>query len=163
MNCGRNCSQADSAVSDKNYCAIGQLYAERVIAGEIPACELVKLACQRQINDLQRLDWEFTFDENRANHVCWFIENLPHIKGRWKSKNIELEPWQCFLLTTIFGWIDSEQFRRYRKVYCEVPRKNSKSTLAAAVALYMLCVEIAAAPDHFKRFIALHIHFHSSC
>lgn len=126
---------------DKNYCAIGQLYAERVIAGEIPACELVKLACQRQINDLQRLDWEFTFDENRANHVCWFIENLPHIKGRWKSKNIELEPWQCFLLTTIFGWIDSEQFRRYRKVYCEVPRKNSKSTLAAAVALYMLCAD----------------------
>ena len=126
---------------DKNYCAIGQLYAERVIAGDIPACELVKLACQRQINDLQRLDWDFTFDEDRANHVCWFIENLPHIEGTWKSRNIELEPWQCFFLTTIFGWVDENGYRRYRKVYIECPRKNAKTTIAAAVALYMLCAD----------------------
>ena len=139
-----------SAVANKNYCATGLLYAERVVSGEIVACELVKLACQRQINDLERLDWDFTFDEDRANHVCWFIENLPHIKGRWKSRNIELEPWQCFLLTTIFGWIDNDGYRRYRKVYCECPRKNAKTTIAAGVALYLLCADGEPGPEVYS-------------
>jgi len=128
-------------VANKNYCQLGLRYAEGIVAGEIPACELVRLACQRQINDLARVEWDFTFDQDRGDHICWFIENLPHIKGRWKSRNIELEPWQCFLLTTIFGWIDADGFRRYRKCYIEIPRKNSKSTLAAGVALYLLCAD----------------------
>jgi phage terminase large subunit-like protein len=128
-------------VANRNYCQIGLHYAERVVAGEIVACELVKLACQRQINDLARLDWDFTFDKDRGNHICWFLENLPHIKGRWKTRNIELEPWQCFILTTIFGWIDADGFRRYKKCYVEIPRKNGKSCLAAGVALYLLCAD----------------------
>jgi phage terminase large subunit-like protein len=132
---------SSKTVVNKNYCEIGLRYAEQVVAGEIAACELVKLACRRQIDDLDRFNWDFSFDEDRGNHIGWFIENLPHIRGRWKSRNIELEPWQCFMLTTIFGWVDAEGYRRYRKVYCEIPRKNSKSTLAAGVALYLLCAD----------------------
>jgi phage terminase large subunit-like protein len=125
----------------KDYCAFGVRYAQQVVAGEIAACRWVRLCCQRQIEDRAREEWSWTFDENRGNKICRFIERLPHIKGRWKSRNIELEAWQCFVLTTIFGWVDGDGFRRYRKAYIEIPRKNSKSTIAAACALYLLCAD----------------------
>ncbi len=126
---------------ERNYCADAQLYAEQVASGEIAACEWVRLACERQIADRNREDFPWTFDETRANDICWFIERLPHVKGRWKSKTIKLEPWQCFFLTTIFGWIDAEGNRRFRKALIVIPRKNAKSTVAAGVGLYLLALD----------------------
>lgn len=125
----------------KNYVAIATRYAEQVVAGEIPACRWVRAACQRQLDDLQRADWRWTFDERRANRVCRFLELLPHIKGRWKTGTLHLEPWQCFALTTIFGWIDAEGLRRFRKALIVIPRKNGKTFIAAGVGLYLLAVD----------------------
>jgi len=126
----------------KDYSGIGIDYAQRVVSGEIDACKLVKQACQRQLDDLEGAPARgWTFSTDCANRVCRFIEKLPHIKGRWKTRNLDLEPWQCFLLTTLFGWVDEEGFRRFRKAYTEVPRKNGKSSLAAGIALYMLCAD----------------------
>jgi phage terminase large subunit-like protein len=123
-----------------DYVSIGHRYAEQVVSGEIPACRWVRLACQRQIDDLKR-DWQWTFDRARANRICQFIELLPHIKGKWKSKTIKLEPHQCFRLTTIFGWVDAEGNRRFRKALVVLPRKNGKTTEAAGVGLYCLALD----------------------
>lgn len=121
-------------------------YCRAVLAGEIPACKWTKAACQRQLDDLRRAesdpDWSWTFSIERAEHVCRFIELLPHIKGEWGGTPITLEPWQIFILTTVFGWVHRETGRRrFRTVYIEVPRKNAKSTLSSAVALYMLTAD----------------------
>lgn len=117
-----------------------------MISGEIPACKWVKLACQRQVEDLARpagnlasKTWIWHFDEAKAARVCRFIELLPHIKGKWATPNLRLEAWQVFILTTIFGWVDAQGLRRFKTVYIEVPRKNAKSTLTSGVALYCLC------------------------
>jgi phage terminase large subunit-like protein len=126
---------------EKDYCAIGRKYAEQVVSGEIPACRWVKLACQRQLDDLARKGWEWKFDKSRANRVCLFLEQLPHIKGRWKSPTLVLEPHQCFRLTTIFGWIDKDGHRRFRKALIVLPRKNAKTTEAAGIELYMLALD----------------------
>jgi phage terminase large subunit-like protein len=137
----------------RDYCAIGLQYARDVLADVIPACKYVKLACQRQLDDLAKYesgDWPWIFDEVKASRVCRFIENLPHVKGRWKTRNIFLEPWQCFIITTIFGWVDENGFRRFRKVYQEMPRKQSKTTTAAAIALYMLCADGEPGADVFS-------------
>ncbi len=113
-------------------------YIKGVLNGSIPACKWVQLACERQKKDLEK-KWEFKFDKKAANRICDTIELLPHIEGRWKTPNITLEPWQSFLLTTTFGWINKETgFRRYRTSYCEVPRKQGKSTWSAGVGIYML-------------------------
>lgn len=126
----------------RDYCAIARQYAEQVMAGEILACKWVRLACQRQLNDLQRTDLRWHFDENRASHVCRFIELLPHVEGRqWAGKRITLEPWQIFILTTVFGWVNENGFRRFRVAYIEVPRKNAKSTKSAGVGLYCLTAD----------------------
>jgi len=114
-------------------------YIDNVLKGDIPACKWVKLACQRQKNDLKQLKG-FVFDKDKANQVCRFIESLPHIKGsQFAGKNLLLEDWQCFILTTVFGWLNEKtNLRRFRTVYIECPRKNGKSTLSAPVALYLL-------------------------
>lgn len=124
-----------------SYVAKANEYAAAVVSGEIPACQWVRLACERQINDLQRTDWPYHFNEKRATDICEFVEWLPHVKGRWKTKDIVLEPWQCFTLTTIFGWVDDGGNRRFRKALVVVPRKNSKSTMAAGVGLYLLALD----------------------
>jgi len=122
-------------------------YAKEIVAGTRPACKWVKLACQRQLNDLARASdptWPYRFDNAKAERVCRFIELLPHTKGRWahKRERIRLTPWQCFILTTLFGWVRKKDgLRRFREAYNEIPRKNGKSILAAGVGLYMFVAD----------------------
>ena len=128
-------------------------YARDVVAGKIPASRWARLACQRHLDDLARSkerDYPFRFDADLAERPCAFAELLPHVKGDWArgvpgdpdSTRIKLEPWQCFILCSIFGWVNKRTgLRRYRKVYIEVPRKNGKSVLAAIIGLYMLVAD----------------------
>lgn len=122
-------------------------YARAVVAGDLLACKWVKLACQRQLDDLEREpsdDWPWVFDATRAERPCAFIELLPHIKGKWarEGRLITLEPWQCFILTTVFGWVHHETgLRRFLEFYEEVPRKNGKSAIGSGLFLYMLTAD----------------------
>ncbi|HJS89382.1 MAG TPA: terminase TerL endonuclease subunit [Steroidobacteraceae bacterium] len=124
--------------------AIG--YAKAVTAGGIPAGRYVIAACRRFASDLERSKrgWRFRLDRKAAERVCRFVELLPHVKGMWalprpgQSNQIALEPWQCFLLVNVFGWKRTDGTRRFRECYLEVPRKNGKSLIAAAIGLYML-------------------------
>lgn len=102
-------------------------YIAAVLSGEIPASKWVRLACERQRDDLLKPPGGYRFDHDRAGRVCRFIEMLPHIKGEWAGQPLKLEPWQCFVLTTAFGWVGEDGRRRFKTVYIEVPRKNGKA------------------------------------
>jgi phage terminase large subunit-like protein len=143
-----------STMANSSYIAIAKQYAQSVVSGAIPACRWVQLACQRQLNDLARFkgkDSPYRFnpklsDRNGrgfhpADNLCAFIERLPHVKGPLAGEPISLEPWQVFILTTVFGWVTPDGKRRFRRSYIEVPRGNAKSTLSSAVALYMLAAD----------------------
>lgn len=129
-------------------------YAQGVASGDILACRYVVAACQRHLDDLERQETEefpFYFDEDAANHVCRFIELLPHVKGKWMGTRIELEDWQCFKLAVVFGWKKvANDMRRFRKVYEEIPRKNAKSTIAAAIGLYMFTADGEPGPECYS-------------
>ncbi len=130
-------------------------YARGVLAGEIPACKWVKAAARRQLDDLERAETDphfpWVWRPDKAEHICRFIELLPHTKGKWAGSKIDLEPWQIFILTTVFGWYNrTTGFRRYRTVYIEVPRKNAKSTLTSGVALYMLTADGEAGAEVYS-------------
>nr|DAJ51216.1 MAG TPA: Large Terminase [Caudoviricetes sp.] len=124
-----------------DYIAIARKYAEDVLAGRVSACKFVRLACRRQQADLERKRFKWRFDEKRAAAPCWFIENLQHVKGILAGQLIHLEPWQVWIITTVFGWIDAAGYRRYRRVYIEVPRGNGKSAMSSGVALYCLLAD----------------------
>lgn len=126
-----------------SYVAKANEYIRGVLSGEVAACKWIKAACERQRRDLERTGWEYRFDAEKAERVCEFVECLHHVKGPWakKTETIKLEPWQCFLLTTLFGWVNSAGHRRFRTAYIEVARKNAKSTLAAGLMLYLLAAD----------------------
>ncbi|MCG7984723.1 MAG: terminase large subunit [Candidatus Thiodiazotropha lotti] len=127
----------------KDYVVTATEYAQKIVTEEIVACEYVQQACQRQLNDLENGVPGYYFDPEIASRVCKLIELLPHIKGKWarERKHISLEPWQIFILTTVFGWVDDDGLRRFKTVYTEIPRKNAKSTLTSGVALYLLSAD----------------------
>lgn len=117
-------------------------YASEIVNGQKVACKLVILACQRFLNDLDKQrteEFPYYYCEERAEHACQFMEYLPHIKGRLASqrKLLELEPWQCFIICNLFGWLKVKtNTRRFKTSYKEIPRKNGKTFLCDAIALY---------------------------
>lgn len=131
----------------RDHVALAQQYAQQVVAGKIPACVYVRQACQRHLDGLDQQDstsYPYRLDTKAAGTVCRFIELLPHIKGKWAKNGelIRLEPWQCFIVVNVFGWLrKASGLRRYRRVYVEVPRKNAKSTLTAAIGAYMMVAD----------------------
>lgn len=78
------------------------------------------------------------YDELLANRAVAFINSLKHTKGTWHGKNFELLPWQDKIVKDIFGTVKGNGFRQYNTAYVEIPKKQGKSELAAAIALYLL-------------------------
>ena len=136
------------------YTDVATEYAQQLVDGDILACKWVKLAAQRQLDDLARFKGKsspFEFNPlitaksgqqfRPVDQICGFIERLPHVKGPLAGERIWLEPWQVFILATVFGWVKPDGKRRFRRSYIEVPRGNAKSTLSSALALYMLVAD----------------------
>lgn len=133
----------------------GIQYAERVLSGEIVAGELVRLSCQRFLNDLEHgPERGVYFNEDRAQHILDFYNFVPHVKGALAGKPIDLMAWDIFILINLFGFViplidevtgeqmfdddgDAIMVRRFRTAYNEVARKNAKSTLSSGIGLYM--------------------------
>ena len=77
-------------------------------------------------------------DEKAAERAVLFINNLKHCKGEWAGQTFNMMPWQQEIVEKLFGILNPDGTRQYRTCYIELPRKNGKSTLAAAIALYLL-------------------------
>ena len=119
-------------------------WVDDILSNRQPSCKRIKQACKRFRADLKRAgtdQFPFVFDMEAAEHMCAFMEALPHIEGAWAARNecITLLGWQAFLISQIGGWRHMVTgIRRFRTAYVEVPRKNGKSTLLAGVGLYFL-------------------------
>lgn len=134
------------------FADVAHEYARGVVAGEIPACLYVRQACQRQLDDLAAPPSGYHFDPQLAERICRFVELCPHIKGEKASRGelFVLEPWQVFILSTVFGWVDGDGNRRFRRVYIEVPRGNGKSAISSTVGLYMLAMDGEAGAEVYS-------------
>lgn len=86
-------------------------------------------------------------DEAKIKNVMGFISNLTHTKGEWAGKKFTILPWEEEILRPLFGSINGNGIRQYRTCYVEIPKKNGKSELCAAIALYMLCSDGEASPE----------------
>ena len=103
----------------------------------------------------------YVFDFKKANRPIEFIEKYcRHSKGKWARQPIKLELWQKATIQSIFGFIDKDTgIRKYIKAALFIGRKNGKSTLSAAIGLYMLtadgeggaeCYSVAVKKDQAK-------------
>lgn len=81
------------------------------------------------------------FDQKKAKRAVDFIECLKHTKGVWHAVPFDLLDWQREIISDIFGTVKPDGYRLYNTAYIEIPKKNGKSELGAAVALKLLCAD----------------------
>ena len=79
------------------------------------------------------------YDKSAADYAVMFIENLCHTKGTWAGKPFELIDWQEQIIRDLFGTLKPNGYRQFNTAYIEIPKKQGKSELAAAVALLLTC------------------------
>ena len=79
------------------------------------------------------------YDKDAADYAVGFIECLCHTKGTWARKPFELIDWQEQIIRDIFGTLKPNGYRQFNTAYIEIPKKQGKSELAAAVALLLTC------------------------
>ena len=114
-------------------------YALDVLAGRIVAGELVRMACQRHLDDLERAKlapFRYYFDVEAANDILEFAETLTIAEGE-EQQRVRLYPFQCFILGSLNGWkIKGKGHRRFRTSYVQLGRQNGKSFLNGILAAY---------------------------
>ena len=83
---------------------------------------------------------KFYFDKEAASKAIGFIAMFcTHTKGELSGDPLILEDWQKKIIGDLFGWKNKKtNLRKYRTALVMVARKNGKSTLCAALGLYML-------------------------
>ena len=87
------------------------------------------------------------YDKAKADRAVRFIENLCHTKGKWAGKKFILLPWQEQIVRDIFGIVREDGKRQFLTAYVEIPKKQGKSELAAAIALYLLYADGEASAE----------------
>lgn len=115
-------------------------YATAVVAGDIVAGPLVRLACQRHLRDLDEGHARgLRFDVKRAAKAIEFFTTYltypdhPEFAG----KPFRLSPWQQFIVGSLSGW-RGPQGQRFGTVYLEIGKGAGKTPLAAGYLLFHL-------------------------
>ena len=131
-----------------NFIGMADGYVEAVLTGAVIENQFVILACKRY-KDMRKaaetVASAFFFSPAHAVEFCAFFERLPQLEGFKKPSGLLVaEPWQCWLFVNIFGfrqWRGHQNVRWIREVHLDVSRKQSKSTMSAAIDLYCFLYE----------------------
>lgn len=129
-------------------------YATTVVAGAVVASRMVRMACQRHLDDLNHqaskgLIWK---PEKAQEPIDFFAEILclpehtdadevasERVTG--EARPFVLEPWQQFVVGSLFGWYTDKGFRRFREAYIETAKGSGKTPLGAGIMLYLLVAD----------------------
>ena len=115
-------------------------YVSGVLSGEIVSCEEIVLSCQRYMRDLENPKWAFRSEP--ACEVVAIIETMMcHQQGEFldgtplRGSPFKLLPYHLFIVFNIMGfYVAGTQLRRFTEAQDFIPRKNIKTTFAAALA-----------------------------
>src|SRR5690625_3486863 len=124
-------------------------YWNQIESGKVSVGYKIKRVYKKLVNDLDNLESEYEYDENKASHAIDFVEKFcKHSKGKMGGKPFKLELWQKAMTAALFGFIHKiDGIRKYREFMLIVARKNGKSAWGSAVALYMLMADGEPGPE----------------
>ena len=122
-------------------------YYAKIKSGEEVVSRKIRKTYEWVAHKIEHPD-EYFYSPQRANHIIEFAENFcKHSKGTFGGKPVELELWEKAHLATVFGFVDINGYRQYRKSLLIVGKKNGKSLLASIVGLYLLTGDGEAGPE----------------
>lgn len=127
-----------------------QQYYDEICAGHIVTSKKIKILYKHLTEKIKRPGAYF-FDEHLADHAIEFVERYcKHSKGKSGGKPFILELWQKALISAIFGFVDQDGQRQYHEAVLIVARKNGKSAMGSAIALYCLFADGEAGPEVYS-------------
>ena len=117
-------------------------YAQQVVRGKIVAGSHVRAACARHLDDVKHakargLVWRI----EQTHRVYAFFAGLRFGDGEHDGAPFFLEPSQCFIVGSLFGWYRADGYRRFRTAYIEIGKGNGKTPLAAGIGLYCMLAD----------------------
>lgn len=116
-------------------------YANDMLSGKIPVNKARKDAAKRFLQDLENPD--YSINELNVNLVIFLIEHtFKHIKGSARGKSFILEMWQKWIIFNLVGFeLKGTTERRFKEAFIFIPRKNSKTFFASALAWALSILE----------------------
>ena len=118
-------------------------YAKGVVSGKIIAGRMVRLACQRHLDDLEHgHERGLTWDPKAAQHVIDFFEQflvLPD--GPKAGEPFTLQGWAVFAVGSLHGWWDRDGFRRFKEAYIETGKGSAKTPVGAGLCAYAIVAD----------------------
>ena len=131
-------------------------YVDGVLAGDIPACMEIRQACERYLRDLENPKWDFR-SEPAAEIIAIIETTICHQQGEFldatplRGTPFLLLPYHKFMVYNIMGFYRAgTKERRFKEVLDFVPRKNIKTTFAAALAWALALYERRSASKVYE-------------
>lgn len=131
-------------------------YVDGVLSGSISACEDIRLACQRYLRDLENPKWEFRA-EPAAEIIAIIETTICHQQGQFldatplRGTPFKLLAYHMFIVFNVMGfYIRGTKERRFKEALDFIPRKNIKTTFAAALAWALALYERRSASKVYE-------------
>lgn len=126
-----------------------QEYCEKVIDGDITACRKVRRLCKKLLKWVSKPYKRWHFDRDAAERAVRFVEEFCKIPSGQQG-DLRLELYEKAWIECIFGFVDGDGIRRFKEVLVMVGRKNGKTTILAAIELYMLTSDNEMSPQIYN-------------
>ena len=117
-------------------------YYNKIVSGEIVACKRIKQVYKKLVDDLHNPKGNWIFDEELGSKPIEFIETFCKQAEGEIGKPIKLELFQKAYIQALFGFLNRDtNTRRFNETMFLVGRKNGKTTMLSAIALYMMIAD----------------------
>lgn len=117
-------------------------YVEQIEKGNIVAGEKVKKIYKKLLKESDDKSLPFYFDEDIGYRPIEFIETFCKQAEGEIGSPIELELFQKAYIQALFGFVYRDTgLRRFNETMFLVGRKNGKTTMLSAIALYMMIAD----------------------
>ena len=125
-------------------------YFEAVSKGRVVACKKIRKLAEIILPQIRKGYKKWRFDLEAAERPVRFIETYCRMPSGKLGMPFKMQPFQKAIVETAFGFVDKAGNRRFQEVMCILGRKNGKSSLLAALELYMLIGDREGAPQVYN-------------
>lgn len=126
-------------------------YNSKIQSDEIKTSRRVKAIYARLVKEMDDENSSFYFDETAAIRPIEFAETFCKQSQGELGADLKLELFQKAYIQALFGFLEKETgYRRFNETMFLVGRKNGKTTLLSAIALYMLIADYEGAAEIYS-------------
>ena len=138
------------AAKAKRHISEAEQYFQDVVDGKVVACAKIQALAFMMLPRFEKGYRRWHFDYEAASRPVTFVETECYVPAGKLGKKMSLEPFQKAIVQTAFGFVDEDGNRQFQNVLVVCGRKNGKTSLVAALELYMLIADREGAPQIYN-------------